>query len=121
MTLDVLLYDRRIGTLEREAATDVVSFTLENDYFVERSRPVLGQMFEDRRRQQRFRQAKSPGQLPVFFANVMPEGALKTMIEAQAPGEDALSVLSRIGVDLPGAVQVLAGEEHSPGRTIHRT
>ena len=121
MTLDVLLHGRHVGVLEREPASGVVAFTLADDYFLDRTRPVLGQMFEERRRQQRFRQTKSSGQLPAFFANVMPEGALKTMIEAQTPGEGALGLLARIGADLPGAVVIRASKEPSPARAVVRT
>lgn len=113
MTLDVFLHDRRVGTLAQEPSTRVVSFTLDEGYFTERARPVLGQMFEDRRERQQFRQSKLAGQLPAFFANLMPEGALKEIIEAQTPDQGPLALLARIGVDLPGAVVVRPGARES--------
>jgi serine/threonine-protein kinase HipA len=106
MTLEVLLGDRRVGTLAREASTPVIAFTLDRGYVDDRDRPILSQRFEDRRQTERFRQSKHPGRLPSFFANLMPEGALHDMIAAQVPGEDVLAMLARIGGDLPGAVIV---------------
>lgn len=120
MTLDVFLHDRRVGVIEQEPATRVISFTLDEAYFTERARPVLGQMFEDRRERQQFRQAKQPGQLPAFFANLMPEGALKEVIESQSPGQGPLALLARIGVDLPGAVVVRPGAGSSTSVSVRR-
>lgn len=119
--LDVWLHERHIGILDQDPDTRVVSFTLDEDYVLDRSRPVLGQMFEQRRRREQFRQTKFPGLLPAFFANLMPEGALKTMIEAQTPDADSLALLARIGGDLPGAVVVKAGEPRGGSRAVHNS
>ena len=120
MTLDVCLHDRHVGVIEQEPSTRVISFTLDEGYLAERARPVLGQMFEDRRGMQQFRQSKQPGQLPAFFANLMPEGALKAVIEAQVPDEGALALLARIGVDLPGAVVVRASADMPPPQSVRK-
>lgn len=121
MTLDVLLGDRRVGTLAREANAHVIAFTLDRAYVEDRERPILSQRFEDRRQTERFRQSKHPGRLPSFFANLMPEGALHDMIAAQVPGEDALDMLAHIGEDLPGGVIVrpmLRAEDPRPVRRV---
>jgi serine/threonine-protein kinase HipA len=77
-------------------------------------RPVLGQKFEDDlERVHRNR----PGQgLPDFFANLIPEGRLREVIEASAgtEGGDDLALLAFVGRDLPGAVEVRpVGEEQA--------
>jgi len=104
--LDVLLHGRRVGALGAEAGSPVVSFVLDEGYLVEPARPVLGQQFEDRRRVRTFRQPSFPGQLPAFFANLLPEGALRAMVDAQKTAGGQLGMLAYLGEDLPGAVVV---------------
>ncbi|HEX4964387.1 MAG TPA: HipA domain-containing protein [Thermoanaerobaculia bacterium] len=51
-------------------------------------------------------------ELPPFFANLLPEGPLRELIERRLripPGDD-LALLAAVGGDLPGAVEVAAGE-----------
>lgn len=120
--LDVLLHGRRIGTILREARTTALSFVLAEDYLTDESRPVLGQQFEDRRSHRIFRQAAHPGRLPSFFANLLPEGALQAMIEAQHPDSDDAATLAFVGEDLPGAVVVRrADAEGSPATAVGET
>lgn len=107
--LDVFLGGRRIGHIVSEESTRVVSFILDDAYAEDFERPVLGQQFEERRHHRVFRQSAHPGQLPTFFANLLPEGALEEMIRAQFATEDATSTLALLGEDLPGAVAVRSG------------
>jgi serine/threonine-protein kinase HipA len=46
--------------------------------------------------------------LPAFFSNLLPEGALRTVVEAQLPPGDGheYGMLRRLGGDLPGAVVI---------------
>lgn len=108
--LDVWIHDRLAGTIVREAATSVLSFVLREEYMADRGRPILGQQFEDRLEHRVFRQAKHPGRLPTFFANLLPEGALQAIVQAQSPDSDDASLLTRVGEDLPGAVTVHPAE-----------
>jgi len=39
--LNVLLHDRRVGTLVREPETSIMSFILDEGYLVDRARAVL--------------------------------------------------------------------------------
>ena len=112
--LDVSLHGRHIGTLLKEPGTSVVSFVLEDDYMADRARPVLGQQFEDRTEHRVFRQARHPGRLPAFFANLLPEGALQAIVLSQRPEGDDASILAFVGEDLPGAVTVRPAEAGSP-------
>ncbi len=116
--LDVFLHGRRVGTLGQESGSDVISFALEEDYFNDRERAVLGQQFEDRRRVQTFRGPSPrdyPEHLPAFFANLLPEGALREMIEAQRSGRADLDMLAHVGEDLPGAVLVRRSDAPATG------
>ena len=87
----------------------MVSFIVQDAYAEDFERPVLGQQFEERRHHRVFRQSAHPGQLPTFFANLLPEGALEEMIRAQFATEDAATTLALLGEDLPGAVVVRRG------------
>lgn len=106
MILEVLLHGQRVGALDEASSTGVISFTLDEGYFTARPRPILGQMFEERRQVQRFRQNAHPRALPAYFENLMPEGALREVVQSQTPGDGALALLARLGSDLPGAVVV---------------
>lgn len=111
MSLNVLLHCERIGLLHSAGDTRVVSFTLSDAYAEALDRPVLGQFFEDRRALRSFRQTSQPRALPAFFANLLPEGALRALLAAQALAGDDLVLLARIGEDLPGAISVQPTEE----------
>lgn len=115
---DVLLGDLPIGALQREERTGIVSFVLGEAYAAMPGRPVLGQQFEERRNVRIFRHAAFPGQLPTFFANLLPEGALGAMLAAQFAPTDKATALAIVGEDLPGAVIVrpASGELEVPAK-----
>lgn len=117
MILDVSLHGRRVGTLGQESGSQVVAFNVDPEYVDDAMRPVLGQYFEDKRRVQTFRQPNYPGVLPAYFANLLPEGVLKALIDAQKSAQDHLSTLAYVGGDLPGAVVVREIESHELGST----
>jgi serine/threonine-protein kinase HipA len=104
--LDVFLGELHVGVIGREEGTDVFAFALDDAYADMPHRPVLGQQFEERRHHRVFRQTGQLGQLPTFFANMLPEGALHAMIVAQFKPDDAAATLAVVGEDLPGAVIV---------------
>ena len=101
---DVLLHDRTIGVL-RESDNGHVAFEFADAYKRDRQRDTLGQAFLDRlgasfKGKQR--------ELPPFFANLVPEGELRPVLERELglePGDD-LALLAVVGRDLPGAVEV---------------
>jgi serine/threonine-protein kinase HipA len=109
--LDIFLGERFVGRIVRDDATSIMSFVLDDTYAEDIGRPVLGQQFEERRNHRVFRQSARPGQLPTFFANLLPEGALEEMIKAQLATEDAVTMLALLGQDLPGAVYVRHGSD----------
>ena len=102
--LEVFLGEQRVGSIVREENSDVFAFVLDDTYGDMPLRPVLGQQFEDRRQHRVFRQTGHPGRLPTFFANLLPEGALRSMISAQINSDDDATKLEFVGEDLPGAV-----------------
>lgn len=105
--LEVLLHGESIATLTEDAhGLRLLHFL---DGYRERpDRPVLGQKFEDDLT--RAYRGKKRGDLPPFFANLIPEsgGELRPILEDQlavTPGDD-LALLETLGRDLPGAVEV---------------
>jgi serine/threonine-protein kinase HipA len=87
-----------------------VSFRFLDDYRQLSYRPVLSQSFEDDL--ERIYRGKR-NELPPFFANLVPEGPLRNLVETSlgiAPGDD-MALLEAVGRDLPGAVEIVAAEE----------
>ena len=104
---EVRLHGLVVGTLA-EDPRGRWSLRFTDAYRSHHPRPVLGQKFEDDLT--RAYRGKDPGDLPPFFANLVPdqEGELRPVLEQAlglAPGDD-LSLLSALGRDLPGAVEV---------------
>lgn len=103
--LEVLLHDQPIGTL-LELPGGGVEFRFISAYREMVPRPVLGQKFEDDLEKVHYSR-KGHG-LPDFFANLIPEGRLRNVIEETTGIEagDDLALLAFVGRDLPGAVVV---------------
>lgn len=106
----------RVGLLVRDEA-DNVEFIVDNAYIgLGPLRPILSVSWhvpgnEDQTRTRLLnrgdKQARS-GFLPIWFGNLLPEGALRTAVEAQMPTGKVseFDVIKRLGGDLPGAVIV---------------
>lgn len=116
--LDVFLHGRQIGWLCE--AGRVTRFIASDDYMAEARRPTLSMSMtvpgeDDLTRKtltSYFDQAlyRERGELPPFFAGLLPEGALRRRLAAtrKDPRDmDDFGVLAAAGEDLPGAVQVL--------------
>lgn len=103
--LEVLLYDRPVGSLS-ETPDGSVELRFLETYRELVPRPVLGQRFEDDL--EKIYRSRKGQRLPDFFANVIPEGRLRDLIEKTAGLEagDDLALLAFVGRDLPGAVSV---------------
>ncbi|SCL31614.1 serine/threonine-protein kinase HipA [Micromonospora inyonensis] len=100
------LHGRRVGELRyRQGGSE---FHYEDDL----SRPdhqVLGQVFEDAPRIVRRERVG----VPSWFANLLPEGALRRQIVRELGGGNVgnFTLLLRVGSDLPGAVTVHGNQE----------
>ena len=105
---DVHLHGRKVGRIiERDGYR---RFDQLESYLEAPERPVLGQWFEDHLGQPHQGRGR---RLPPFFANLVPEGELRRLIERSVgvvPDDDLL-LLAAIGRDLPGAVEVRAGSD----------
>ena len=85
-------------------------FRFSAEYRSRADRPVLGQHFED----DLDKVYRGKGlRLPPYFANIVPEGALRDVLEhsLDVPPDDDLAMLEAVGRDLPGAVTVRASED----------
>jgi serine/threonine-protein kinase HipA len=103
---DVLLHDVLAGQIAHDPTQDRSSFRFFEDYRRLPRRPVLGQHFEDDLHKTH---SGKRGALPPWFANLVPEGALRDLLRRSLGLEtDAdLPILAAVGRDLPGAVEVL--------------
>lgn len=106
----------RVGSLLRDKAGSV-TFIVDDTYIgLGPDRPILSLAFhamageEDTIARLRSRRDKAGNvhALPPYFANLLPEGALRGVVEAQLPPDDNhdYGMLRRLGGDLPGAVVI---------------
>lgn len=114
--LRVLLNDIPVGRLTLSDGA-MCSFHLLEAYRALFPRPVLGQLFED----DLLKHHRARTRLPSWFSNLLPEGALRQLVEQQAGGSE-FDLLARLGQDLPGAVRVeevaAVGAEDDSGEAI---
>ncbi len=101
----VLLAGVEIGVLHQRG--DYVRFSFLPEYWNDPQRHVLGLWFEDNRGTP----VASALRLPAWFANLLPEGRLRTYIatERGVSPDREMELLAQVGHDLPGAVQVVDG------------
>lgn len=89
----------------------VCEFALQDSYRQRYPRPVLGQQFED----DLYKSHHARSRLPRWFSNLLPEGALRQLVEHQF-GNQEFELLAQLGKDLPGAVRLL--EEAQPDTSL---
>lgn len=114
MSATVLLGDTPIGRIEYDG--DVFSVTFTPEYVRRADRPVLGQWFEDQALDAGIHRPKL---LPAFFRNLLPEGALRKIIEQDfdRSSRGELDMLVALGADLPGAIRIVAPRDASEAST----
>jgi serine/threonine-protein kinase HipA len=102
---EVHLHGRRVGLLRFKKGR--AEFTYE-DALDSPDHRTLGQIFEDDPRAAR----RSVGAVPAWFANLLPEGALRKRIVQEFGGGNVndYTLLVKLGTDLPGAVTVHGDE-----------
>ncbi len=108
-SLNVFLGGLPVGHLT-EDERGIISFRILESYRNLPRRPVLSQSFED----DLFKVYRGRrGELPSFFANLVPEGSLRDLIESSfaIPHGDEMALLEAVGRDLPGAVEILPSSE----------
>lgn len=115
----------RVGSLVRDAG-GTITFTADDNYLaLGPARPVLSMAWrgadEDdtiRRLVAREDKVMRNGLLPPYFSGLLPEGALRDLVEAEfgTGAFDDFDVLARLGGDLPGAVvaRLEAGQAGGP-------
>lgn len=110
MRLRVLLGSAVVGHLRERPDHNGVVFAPERAWADDPMRPVLGQQFEDD--PGRILSTRGPA-LPTWFSNLLPEGVLREELlrGEHLHGNPELSLLRRLGNDLPGAVVVQPVDE----------
>jgi len=105
--LDVRLYGQSIGTLTRLPG-DRVLFAFTEAYASDANRPTLSLSFKDSVGSLIEHVRPTQTRLPPFFANLLPEGALREYLAKRAgvKPEREFFLISVLGRDLPGALEI---------------
>jgi serine/threonine-protein kinase HipA len=109
--LDILLHDRRIGTIARLDGDSSI-FTFDEAYVADEARPTLSLAYHDALGQIINRPRLYRTKIEPFFSNLLPEGTLRDYL-ARRSGVKALReypLLTQLGSDLPGAVRAIPVE-----------
>lgn len=119
--LDVLLYDRLVGSIGF-SSSEITVFTFDEGYLADPHRPTLSQSMLDPSGEPRAPKRSAIARLPAFFSNLLPEGRLRTYLAERADIEehDELALLAALGDDLPGALTVRRNADEArplPART----
>ncbi|MDP9105528.1 MAG: HipA domain-containing protein [Candidatus Eremiobacteraeota bacterium] len=117
--LDVLLHDRRVGTITN-IVNDTNIFVMDDDYRDDLHAPVLScKAFRDATGAYRRAVRPTRTRLHPYFSNLLPEGQLRTYLARHAkvqPVRD-FPLMWILGGDLPGALRVVnqSGAVGPPG------
>ncbi|HET6929257.1 MAG TPA: HipA domain-containing protein [Candidatus Acidoferrum sp.] len=105
--LAVRLYGRQIGIITRLAGERQL-FAFERDYIDDPDRPTLSLSFKSTTGGVVTRTRPVSRRVPPFFANLLPEGPLRSYLakKADVNSEREFFLLAVLGADLPGAVIV---------------
>lgn len=103
----------RVGSLVRDAS-GTVTFLVDDAYLaLGPGRPIVSMAWQGQTEELTLRRLTARedkimrgGLLPPFFQNLLPEGALRKLVEAEfgTGAFDDFDVLARLGEDLPGAI-----------------
>jgi len=111
-SLDVLLNDLKVGTIVRTPG-NFSAFSFDPAYRETGGIPVLSLSFRAATGGLRKDPKPTPGALPAFFANLLPEDKMREAMEKHhsdvRPGND-FDLLAALGADLPGAVTVVPSD-----------
>jgi serine/threonine-protein kinase HipA len=111
---DVLLGEIPVGRLSLDTG-GLTTFVFFEAYRQRYPRPILGQKFEDDLQGRYI----GKGRLPVWFANLLPEGPIRDQVQADlgSKRKHELAILVALAEDLPGAVRVANASEQMTAST----
>lgn len=114
--LDIMLHDRRVGTITALEG-DRSIFTFDEAYAQHTARDTLSLSFKGRYGDLYTADNRSyQTRLQPFFSNLLPEGALRDFLAGRT-GINAIRefrLLAELGADLPGAVRALPADAENP-------
>jgi serine/threonine-protein kinase HipA len=113
--LEVLLYEEPIGTLTRLPG-DRVLFAFTDAYIADSDRATLSLSFKDALGNLITDIRPTQTRLPVFFANLLPEGTMREYLAARArvKPEREFFLAAILGQDLPGALEIRPADGAMP-------
>ena len=113
--LEVRLYGKPIGTLTRLPG-DRVLFAFTESYVADQNRPTLSLSFKDALGGLITDVRPTQTRLPVFFANLLPEGTMRDYLALRGglTPEREFFLIAMLGQDLPGALEIRAADGAPP-------
>ena len=113
--LEVRLYGQPIGTLTRLPG-DRVLFAFTESYVADQNRPTLSLSFKDTLGSLITDVRPTQTRLPVFFANLLPEGTMRDYLALRGgiKPEREFFLIAVLGQDLPGALEIQAADSAPP-------
>ena len=120
--LDVQLYGQPMGTLTRLPG-DRVLFAFTEAYIADPRRPTLSLSFKDALGNLITDVRPTQTRLPVFFANLLPEGTLRDYLALRGgiKPEREFFLIALLGQDLPGALEILPADGAMPREEYQET
>ena len=116
--LHVFLHQRPIGTLTLLAGDQSI-FAFDESYILDQNRPILSLSFKAPMDALITDIKPTRARVPPFFANLLPEGPMRTYLAKRAGVKESREflLLRVLGRDLPGAVLIeeTAGAPCRPG------
>ena len=105
--LDVILHDKKIGTLTL-LPDDRTLLTFDEEYINDAQRPTLSLSFKDGFGELITDNRPTRRRVPPFFSNLLPEGSLREYLakRANVKSEREFHLLWVLGQDLPGALRI---------------
>lgn len=101
------LGDTRVGLIEHLEEWEY-RFSFDAAWLRDPERPVLGQLFEDRKPYD----IPTTGHVPIWFSHLLPQGPLRRVLarELGVDTDDEFDLLEYLGSELPGAVILVPGQ-----------
>lgn len=109
--LDVFLYDEKIGSIVNIMDRNI--FTFNESYIANPNRPTFSLSFKSYNGNLVQKVKSTQTRLPPFFANLLPEGALREYLahQCETNPEREFFLLKVLGADLPGALTIQPASE----------
>nr|WP_254380240.1 HipA domain-containing protein [Corallococcus exiguus] len=115
--MEVWIGDTRVGLIEHLEEWEY-RFSFDAAWLQAPARPVLGQLFEDRKPYD----IPTTGHVPIWFSHLLPQGPLRRALarELGVDTDDEFELLEYLGAELPGAIVLIPGQPRLSTQPVPR-